>query len=53
MEAYAQKKGVAVNSFRYSFDGNRVRGDDTPKMLEMDDNDQIDVFLEATGGRRR
>lgn len=49
-EAYAQRIGVAVAALKFTYDGNRVKDEDTPKMLELDDNDQIDVFLNQTGG---
>jgi small ubiquitin-related modifier len=31
-------------------DGERVKPETTPKMLELEDNDQIDVMLETVGG---
>jgi len=33
------------------FDGQRVQPDVTPKMLELEENDQIDAMIEAVGGR--
>jgi len=50
-EAYAGRKGINQQSLRFSVDGSRIQGDSTPKMLELEDNDQIDVYLEQTGGR--
>ncbi len=50
MDAYAQRRGVATNSLRFMLDGDRIQGDATPKMLELEDNDQIDVMLETVGG---
>lgn len=29
----------------------RLKGDTSPKMLELEENDQIDVMLETVGGR--
>ena len=49
-EAYTQHLGVEVGSRRFFFDGKRIKGDATPKMLEMEDQDQIDCFLEQVGG---
>lgn len=49
-DAYASRKGVSVNVLRFMLDGKRIKADDTPKMLEMDDNDQIDVVLLQEGG---
>lgn len=52
MDAYAKRLGVPSNSLRFQLDGERIKGEDTPKMLELEENDQIDVMLEATGGDR-
>lgn len=49
-DAYSQKKGVDVNSLRFLQDGSQILPDSTPKMLELSDNDQIDVFLQQVGG---
>ena len=51
-ETYATRKGVQVSSLRFLLDGDKIMGDQTPKMLELDDQDQIDCMLEQTGGRR-
>ena len=50
-ETYAQRKGVQSTSLRFLLDGERIEGDATPKMLELDDQDQIDCMLEQTGGK--
>ena len=50
-EAYAGRLGIQSNAIRFSFDGKRIKGDDTPKMLELEDNDQIDAHIETVGGR--
>jgi len=52
-EAYCQKKGVASNSIRFLYDGARVGEDDTPKTLNMEDNDVIDALIQQTGGKAR
>uniref|UniRef100_K3X7L8 Ubiquitin-like domain-containing protein n=1 Tax=Globisporangium ultimum (strain ATCC 200006 / CBS 805.95 / DAOM BR144) TaxID=431595 RepID=K3X7L8_GLOUD len=48
--AYAQRKGVPVSALRFLLDGTRISGDQTPKMLELEDQDQIDCALEQVGG---
>jgi small ubiquitin-related modifier len=48
--AYAQRRGIAAASFRFMLDGHRIKPEDTPKMLELEENDQIDVMLETVGG---
>jgi len=50
--AYSQRKGVNSNSLRFLFDGQRVRGDQTPADIDMDDGDQLDCMLEQQGGAR-
>lgn len=49
-ETYAQRKGVQVGSLRFMLDGERIDPQQTPKMLELDDQDQIDCLLEQVGG---
>jgi len=49
-ETYAQRKGVQSNSLRFLLDGERIQNDQTPKQLDLDDQDQIDCMLEQTGG---
>ena len=49
--AYAQRKGVELANLRFTCDGTRINNDDTPKMLELEDGDQIDSLIEQVGGR--
>lgn len=49
-DTYAQRKGVQASSLRFLLDGERIDATATPKMLELDDQDQIDCMLEQTGG---
>lgn len=48
--AYAGKKGIDVNSMRFMLDGEAVEFDSTPESLDLEDNDQIDCFLQQVGG---
>jgi small ubiquitin-related modifier len=48
--AYAQRKGVEQASLRFLLDGERINEMDTPKMLELEDEDQIDCVLAQVGG---
>lgn len=48
--AFASKNGVQLSSLRFLLDGAAIDGEQTPKMLELEDGDQIDCFLEQTGG---
>jgi len=49
-DTYAQRKGVQATSLRFLLDGERIDPHNTPKMLELEDQDQIDCMLEQTGG---
>ena len=44
-EAYSKRRGVSTDSLRFTLDGERIEADSTPKLLELEDNDQIDVLL--------
>jgi len=39
-----------VSTLRFLFDGRRINDDDTPKSLEMEEDDVIEVYQEQTGG---
>mmetsp|Transcript_6484 Transcript_6484/g.6630 ORF Transcript_6484/g.6630 Transcript_6484/m.6630 type:complete len:183 (+) Transcript_6484:63-611(+) len=49
-DAYASKRGMPTSSLRFMLDGERIKGDQTPKMMELEENDQVDVMLETVGG---
>lgn len=49
-QAYADRRGIAIDALRFTLDGNRINQEDTPKMLELEDGDQIDVLLHQVGG---
>ena len=38
--AYAQRKGVSMASLRFLIDGDRIDAAETPKSLELEDQDQ-------------
>ncbi|KAK1937930.1 Small ubiquitin-related modifier [Phytophthora citrophthora] len=43
--AYAVCKGLSVFSLRFLLDGTLISGDETPKTLELKNNDLIDCAL--------
>ena len=49
-DAFAQRKGVSKASLRFLLDGQRINEGDTPKTLELEDQDQIDCMLAQVGG---
>mmetsp|Transcript_26864 Transcript_26864/g.43229 ORF Transcript_26864/g.43229 Transcript_26864/m.43229 type:complete len:104 (+) Transcript_26864:364-675(+) len=49
-DAFAQRKGVSRGALRFLLDGDRIKDDQTPEDLDLDQNDQIDCLLEQTGG---
>ena len=48
-KAYASRKGVEESALRFLLDGERISDTDTPKMLELEDEDQIDCVLQQVG----
>lgn len=51
-KSYAERQGVPLESLRFMFEGNRISDDETPKKLEMQNGDIIEVYQEQTGGSR-
>ncbi|KAG9508424.1 Small ubiquitin-related modifier, partial [Fragariocoptes setiger] len=49
-KSYSDRVGVPANSLRFLFDGKRVNDTDTPKLLEMENDDTIEVYQEQSGG---
>lgn len=50
-KSYSERVGVPVTSLRFLFDGKRINDQDTPKQLEMEEEDTIEVYQEQQGGR--
>ncbi|GKC95967.1 small ubiquitin-related modifier 2 [Tanacetum coccineum] len=50
MNAYCDRQSVDMSSIAFLFDGRRLRADQTPDELEMEDGDEIDAMLHQTGG---
>ncbi|KZS07042.1 small ubiquitin-related modifier [Daphnia magna] len=50
-KSYSERVGVPVTSLRFLFDGRRINDDETPKQLEMENDDVIEVYQEQTGGK--
>ena len=38
------------NTWRFIFDGERIKETDSPESLEMENGDEIDVMVEQVGG---
>merc|ERR1712001_745220 len=49
-KSYSERVGVPVTGLRFLFDGRRINDDETPKALEMEQDDVIEVYQEQTGG---
>merc|ERR1712072_508461 len=43
-KSYAERVGVPITSLRSLFDGRRINDDETPKALEMEQDDVIEVY---------
>ncbi|KAH9569870.1 hypothetical protein CY35_02G012900 [Sphagnum magellanicum] len=50
MHAYCDRQSVDPQSIAFLFDGRRLRAEQTPAELEMEDGDEIDAMLHQTGG---
>ncbi|KAI3681628.1 hypothetical protein L6452_36430 [Arctium lappa] len=50
MNAYCDRQSVEMNSIAFLFDGRRLRAEQTPDELEMEEGDEIDAMLHQTGG---
>jgi len=50
MATYCERAGLALQTIRFSFDGTRINETDTPKSLDMEDGDTIEVFQQQSGG---
>lgn len=51
-KSYSERVGVPVQSLRFLFDGKRINDTDTPKLLEMEEEDTIEVYQEQQGGTK-
>jgi len=47
---YAERQGKSVDTLRFMYEGRRINDHDTPKQLDMQDEDIIEVYQEQTGG---
>ena len=45
MGAYCDRQGVSMESIRFLYNGQRMQNEQTPEMLDMEDNDIIDAVL--------
>jgi len=50
MEAYCERQSLHLLQMRFLFDGIKVGYDQTPKDLEMEDDDEIDAMRAQIGG---
>ncbi|KAK6974612.1 ubiquitin-related domain-containing protein [Favolaschia claudopus] len=49
-QAAEQRFGKDAGTFKFVFEGQRIAKDNTPAELGIEDQDQIDCFLEQVGG---
>ncbi len=45
MQAYCARESLQMDQMRFLFSGNKVRENQTPEVLEMEDGDVIDAVL--------
>jgi len=49
-EAAEKRFGKDLGALRFTYEGQRLNGEDTPTQLGMEDGDQIDAFIQQLGG---
>jgi len=50
MSAYCARSKMVQSTVRFRFDGQPISESDTPRDLDMEDGDTIEVFQQQTGG---
>ncbi|CAN1161132.1 Small ubiquitin-related modifier 2 [Linum perenne] len=50
MEAYSKRQSVELRSIAFLYDGRRLRANQTPDEVGMEDGDEIDAMLHQSGG---
>merc|ERR1711904_291768 len=50
MTAYCGRQGQDVAALEFLFDGDKLRPEQTPEELEMEDGDSIDAMVKQVGG---
>mmetsp|Transcript_32443 Transcript_32443/g.44559 ORF Transcript_32443/g.44559 Transcript_32443/m.44559 type:complete len:94 (-) Transcript_32443:108-389(-) len=48
--SFCQRQGIQETQIKFLYDGRRLRGEQTPSSLGMEDGDMIDAMLNQTGG---
>jgi small ubiquitin-related modifier len=49
MNAYTERHGISADEVRFFFDGTKIYPDHTPRQLEMESGDVIDVMINLAG----
>lgn len=50
INAYCDRSRLTSSTLRFMFDGNRIDEMDTPKSMDMEEGDTIEVFTQQSGG---
>ena len=50
IDAYCSRLSVDPASVRFLYDGDRVKGENTPEIMHMENGDILDVVLQQSGG---
>lgn len=49
-DAYCARQAISSRSVRFLYDGQRITDEQSPELLEMEDDDIIDAVLQQIGG---
>jgi small ubiquitin-related modifier len=50
IDSYCQRKCVLAKTLRFVFDGRRIKENDNPRELGIEDGDFVEVYQEQNGG---
>ncbi|KAF7133155.1 hypothetical protein RHSIM_Rhsim09G0057700 [Rhododendron simsii] len=50
MTSYCERQSLDAKAIVFLFDGHRIKAEQTPEQLGMEDGDEIDAMLHQTGG---
>ena len=51
IDSYCNKFGLHSKSVRFIYEGERIKENDTPELLGMEDGDEVDAMVEQHGGQ--
>ena len=50
--AFAKKRGGDIDTFKFTFNGDRIKPESTAESLNLEDGCEIDVSMDSVGGSK-